>query len=230
VALRRDRYVVSDEALTHGHAAVAAAQESENVNEIAWAQFMLGFALLWHGDLDEAEEQLKGALQLTERTGDVTLQSRCLTYLTITNRKRGQVREVRDTALRSLVVATTGKMPEYISMAKGNLAWVARRQGNLAEAQEQGQAAFDLFKQTVQGQMFPWVVLWPLIGTSLARHQIAEAIEYVRGLFTPTGQLPPDALALVLEAVIQSWEGGQREKTHSYLIQASELAQQMGYL
>jgi hypothetical protein len=52
----------------------------------------------------------------------------------------------------------------------------------------------------------------------------------VRGLFTPTGQLPPDVLASVLEAGIQSWEGGQPEKAHAYLIQASELAQQMGYL
>jgi hypothetical protein len=78
--------------------------------------------------------------------------------------------------------------------------------------------------------MFPWVVLWPLIGTSLAQNQIAEAIEYVRGLFTPTGQLPPDALASVLEEGIQSWEGGQPEKTYVHLIQASELAQQMGYL
>jgi len=230
MALRRDRYVVSEETLTHAHAAVAAAQESENLGEIAWAQFMRGFSQLWHGDLDVAEAQLQAALELAEQTGDVTLQSRCLTYLTITDRKRGQVKEVRDTALRSLAVATAGKMPEYISMAKGNLAWVARRQGNLAEAQEMGQAAFDLFKQTVQGQMFPWVVLWPLIGTKLAQNQIAEAIEYVRGLFTPTGQLPPDTLVSVLEASIQSWEGGQSEKTHAYLIQASELAQQMGYL
>ncbi|HEX9387979.1 MAG TPA: adenylate/guanylate cyclase domain-containing protein [Anaerolineales bacterium] len=230
MALRRDRYVVSEETLTHAQDAVAAAQESENLGEIAWAQFMRGFSQLWHGDLDDAEAQLQAALELAEQIGDVTLQSRCLTYLTITDRKRGQVKEVRDTALRSLAVATGGKMPEYISMAKGNLAWVARRQGNLAEAQELGQAAFDLFKQTVQGQMFPWVVLWPLIGTRLAQNQIAEAIEYVRGLFTPTGQLPPDTLVSVLEASIQSWEGGQPEKTHAYLIQASELAQQMGYL
>ena len=230
MALRRDRYVVSEETLTDAHAAVAAAQESENLREVGWAQFMLGFTYLWHGDLDEAERQLQAALELTEQTGDVTVQSRCLTYLTITNRKRGQVAEVRDIASRSLVVATAGKMPEYISMAKGNLAWVARRQGNLSQAQELGQAAFDLFKQTVQGQMFPWVVLWPLIGTRLAQNQIAEAIEYVRGLFTPTGQLPPEALASVLEEVIQSWEGGQTEKTQVYLVQASQLALQMGYL
>ncbi len=230
LALRRDRYVASEETLTNAHTSVAAAQESGNLSEIAWAQFMCGFACLWHGDLDEAEHQLKSALELTEQTGDVTVQSRCLTYLTITNRKRGQIEKVRDTAARSLAVATTGKMPEYISMAKANLAWVARRQGNLVEAQELGQAAFDLFRQTVQGQMLPWVVLWPLIGTRLAQNQIAEAIEYVRGLFTSTGQLPPDTLVSVLEASIQSWEGGQPEKTYAYLIEASELAQQMGYL
>src|SRR5436305_1206896 len=77
-------------------------------------RFALAFPLLWHGDLDEAEEHMKAALALTERTGDVSLQARCLTYLTILYRKRGQVEEARRSATRSLAVALAADMPEYV--------------------------------------------------------------------------------------------------------------------
>lgn len=242
MALRRDRYVVSEETLPHAHTAVIAAQESGDLGETAWAQFLLGFSHLWHGDLAEAEEHLQTALGLAERVGDVTLQSRCLTYLTVTWRKRGQVEKVRDLALRSLAAAQVGQMLEYIGMAQANLAWAARREGNLVEAQEMGQTALALFQQTMQAQMFPWIVLWPLIGVRLAQNQAAsapaeadaeadaEAVEYARGLFTSTGQPQPDALASVIETAIQSWEAGQPEKAHTCLVQAAALAEQMGYL
>ena len=35
--------------------------------------FCLGFFLLWHGDLEEAEQRLQTSLALAERTGDVVL-------------------------------------------------------------------------------------------------------------------------------------------------------------
>lgn len=121
-------------------------------------------------------------------------------------------------------------MLEYIGMAKANLAWVAQHEGKLSEAQEIGQAAYALLQQVPQGQMFPWVILWPLIGMRLAQNQIAEAIEWARALFTPTGQPVPDTLAVVLEAAIQAWEEDQPEIAPAHLNQAAELARETGYL
>ena len=55
---RRDRYAVSEETLAFCQTALAISLESENLSEIAWARFMLGFNQLWAGDLDGAEKQM----------------------------------------------------------------------------------------------------------------------------------------------------------------------------
>jgi serine/threonine protein kinase/tetratricopeptide (TPR) repeat protein len=83
IAYRRDRYVISEETVAHSRTALSASQESNNLVSLSMSQFLLGFSLLWRHELAEAEKQLQEALKLTERTGDVVLQSRCLTYLTV---------------------------------------------------------------------------------------------------------------------------------------------------
>ncbi|MEI6725172.1 MAG: adenylate/guanylate cyclase domain-containing protein, partial [Actinomycetes bacterium] len=121
--LRRTRYVVSDEMLGYGNAYVAAQREVGDPTESGMAHFMNGFAHLWHGDLDTAEEELQTALGAAKRTGDVTTQARCLTYLTVTFRKRGNVEKVRYLAAQSLAAAAAAHMPEYTATAQANLAW-----------------------------------------------------------------------------------------------------------
>jgi len=166
---RRDRYVVSEETLDLCQTALAISQEAENPSDIAWARFMLGFNQLWHGDLDGAEKQMQAALALSEQTGDVVHQSRCLTYLTILYRRRGQLERARRYASQSLASATAGQMLEYIGMASANLAWVAWHEGNLAQAEEEGRAALDLWRQLPAAHSscaFQWTALWPLVGVA----------------------------------------------------------------
>jgi hypothetical protein len=85
--LRRDRYRVTDGTVEIARAVYAAAQEAEP-SPFWWAVFELGFALLWHGDLDEADVALRESLTEGVRRGDLSLQSRARTYLMITGRKR----------------------------------------------------------------------------------------------------------------------------------------------
>jgi tetratricopeptide (TPR) repeat protein len=227
---RQDRYVVSEETLSLCQDALAISQEPGNLSEITWARFWLGFCHLWRGELGEAEEQMEAALALAERTGDVVLQSRCLTYLTIVCRKRGQVEETRHSIARSLAAATVVQMPYYIGMAKANLTWVAWREGNLSEVEANGRAALELWQQTPVVYPFQWAALWPLIGVRLAQGQIPAAIDYACSLLAPTQQRLPDALSAVVEEAIRAWEEGEPETAHTYLNQATELAQEMGYL
>jgi tetratricopeptide (TPR) repeat protein len=70
--IRRERYVPSDLTVSYARSAVVAIQESDNLVETVWIQFIFGFVLLWYGALDEAEEELRKAQALTERVGDVT--------------------------------------------------------------------------------------------------------------------------------------------------------------
>jgi ATP/maltotriose-dependent transcriptional regulator MalT len=160
----------------------------------------------------------------------VTIQSRCLTYLTVTHRKRGDIDQVCSFAARSLHVAVFGQMIEYTSMAQANQAWAARRQGQLQEASDLGAVAWDTMQKTPQSQMFCWVAVWPLLGMCLSQNQIAEAVDLARKLLSPTTQPQPEALAAPLQAAIQAWELGQPEQAAAFLTQAAALAEPLGYL
>lgn len=227
---RRERYMTSEESLGYAHALLAASLDMGNDREIGWARFYLGVARLWHGDLDEAEEQLHAGLALGERTGDVTLQARCLGNVIHVYRNRGQVEATRQASVRALAFATETSMPYYIGMAKANLAWVAWRERNLAEARELGRAALGLWSQSSIFIPVRWTALWPLIGTELAQQRIPEAMAYAHMLLATKQHQPPEALSAIVEAALAKWDAGQQDTARRDLNQATMVAQQMGYM
>jgi DNA-binding SARP family transcriptional activator len=230
---RRDRYVVSQETLEFCQTALAISLESDNLSEIAWARFVLGFNQLWTGDLDGASRQMQTALALAERTGDVVHQSRCLTYLTILYRKRGQLDQVRQYASRGLELANAAEMLEYVGTAQANLAWLAWREGDLTQAEAKGRAALATWRQLPAAHAscaFRWTAFWPLIGVALAHHQTSEATEHARALLEPTQQRLPEALTAVLEEALTAWEESKSDAACACFDQAIVLAQEFGYL
>lgn len=227
---RRERYVISEETLEYAQLLLAARLELENETDIAYARFVLGFAYLWQGNLDLAEEQLQAAQMMSKQTGDVALQSLNLTYLTVLSRKRGQLEETRYYASQALAVATALQRPEYIGMVKANLAWVAWREGNLTEAQANGLAALELWRSIWTVYPFQWAALWPLIAVALAQDQLTEAVDHARLLLDPQQQPLPSALNVLVEVAIQSWDAGQVEAACAHLQQAAALAGELGYL
>jgi serine/threonine protein kinase/tetratricopeptide (TPR) repeat protein len=228
--LRREKYVASGETVGYARASLEASLESENATEIAWGRFNLGFCHLWHGDLDDAQEQMQAALEVGERSKDVMLQSRCITYLAIVHRKRGQVNETRSCSLRMLDVAPLAHFPEYLGIARANLAWVAWREGNLSEAQVNGRAALEIWRARPVEYVFYWLALCPLIGVELAQNRLAEAIDYAHMLLEPKQQPLPEALRADIEAAMQAWDAGRTEMAHTHLQRATASAQEMGYL
>ena len=226
-AFLRDRYVVSDETLTHADASLAASRESGEIGEITFSTFVAAFCHLWRSELDEAKEGLQAALKLAEQTGDLEQLVLSLTWLTGVYRKQGQVEQVRRYAARSLDAAMAGKMPMYVGMAKGNLAWVAWYEGNLTDAQTNGRAALEIWGQIPMPGKF--IALWPLIAVAVDQGQDAEAIEYARELLPSSQARLPEALETVVQDAIKAWEGGDAETTHILLNKAVELAQRTGW-
>jgi tetratricopeptide (TPR) repeat protein len=224
---RRERYVLSDETLGYVEAMWTAVQKSDNVGQKYSAQFTFGLSHLWLGNFDEAEKHLNASLTAAERTGDITHQTRCLTYLATLFRRRDQMAKARQYASRALTLATTLQMVEYIATAKANLAWIAWRKENLSEAQEYGQSALELWPEDYP---FQWTALWPLIAVALAQGQISEAVDYTRTLLDPVQQRMPDGLTTELEETLLKWKEGQSEKSRIHFDQAVKLAQDLGYL
>ena len=230
LCFRRDRYVISEETLSYARSALSTSQETGDELLIAWMQYNLGFAYLWRGEMDAAEEQLHFALAVQERTGNVARQNLCLTYLATLYRKRGWVKETRDYASRALNIATALGLSPYIAMATANLAWVAWREGRYAEAEQNGKAALELWQSSEMVYPFQWAALWPLIDIMLGQDELSLAIDYAHQLFASEQQLLPDVLTAVTEAALQAWESGKPEIARTSLQQAITLAQEMGYL
>lgn len=228
--LRHDRYVVSEDALRYARIALAAYRESGNLVKIAVAQYTLGFYQLWLGDLDKAEEQMREALAIAERTGDVTVQSHCWTYLSIVARRRGQLEEARHLSAQARLMATVAHRLEYLGTVEANLAWIAWRENDLSETLKHGTAALQIWQQVELVYPFHWTALFPLSGEALAQNRSAEAVDYARRLLTPGQQRLPDALTAKLEAAIQAWDAGQPEAGKAQLQQATTMAQEMDYL
>jgi hypothetical protein len=194
---------------------------------------LLGFSYLWRDDLDNAEKPMQVALALTERTGDVVLQSRCLTYLATLYRRLGQAEKVQKFLPRCIESAKNAEMPEYIGTAKANMAWISWCEGNLSEVEVYGQAALDTWQKVPAAHAscaFQWIALWPLIAVAHVQNQDHESIEYVRALLDPNQKRLPDRLTSLLENAVITWEEDGSKMTSTYLDQAIELAKEMRYL
>nr|QKW93877.1 serine/threonine-protein kinase PknK [Vitiosangium cumulatum] len=196
---RTERYRVSDETVVYARALVRASQESQVASELSLARFVMATTLLFHDALAESEALIHDALAEAERMGDVTLQARCLTFLTMLQRRQGRVEETRRQASRCLEVSTAANMADYIGAAHANLGWVAWREGLSAKAEHHARTALRCWQPLSLVYPFQWMAHWPLLAIELERHRLTEALGHVRALLDPAQQRMPDELTGPLE-------------------------------
>ena len=175
IYLRRDRYAPGASSLAYLQAAQALAQGSALAQSVPAIQFQLGFLHLWHGAQADAAERLRQPWHLAERSGDITLQARCLTYLACIARQRGDLEAVRQRTAHLLNVATQAHMPDYIAVANACQAWLAEREGDLETVFQHGEAALALWAGLPFDYPFHWLALWPLLAAALQRRPARPA-------------------------------------------------------
>jgi tetratricopeptide (TPR) repeat protein len=190
--------------------------------------FGCGFTLLWFGDLEAAERQLKAALGRAEQTGDLPLQDRCLAYLSIACRLRGDEGPARTYTEQGLEVATAEQNSLYIGVAKANLAWLSYRNGDLDGVLRDGSLALEQWRPLPYPM--EWLARWPLLAVALEQGRPSDAADQARAMLDPAQQRLPDAVAAVLEKAVRAGEGAAPESAEGYLRQAMALAGEMGYL
>ncbi|WNG48259.1 protein kinase [Archangium minus] len=231
-AFRQERYVVQAETLEYGRLAVEAADASGDPGTRVATRFSNAFALLFYGDLDEAERQSLAGLELVEQTGDLTQKSRLLTYLTLVYRKRGDVNRVREYCEQSLEVALVTQMRDYVGAARANHAWVSWREQRMNEAEQEARTALECWSKlsTLYPYPFQWLGLWVLVAAELQRHALAQAVEHAHALLDPTQQRLPEALTSELEAALDAWKQGREEQAREHLEHAVSAAQSQGFL
>ena len=230
MAMRRDRYVISDETLAEARKWLAATPKAGDRFWIEFAHYLVGWLLVLRDEFEEAEEVLQTALALTEQTRNLWIETYVLNWLAALWRKRCQVRKARHYASRGLNTARTVHHPEQVGLSQGHLAWVAWREGNQAEAGDLGQAARRSWQRSQWVYAFHWTALWPLLAMALEGDRISEALDHARAMLDPTQQKLPRPMESTLESAIEAGEAGQPEAVRAWLQRAVEEAQGSGYL
>lgn len=227
--LRSTRYSTSTKVVEHGRANLKLLEAAGEVGALPAARFQLGFSMLWASDdLFAAEQEISIALALAEQSGDLSLEGRCLTYLTVIARMRGLIEETRVYAERSLRVAEVGRMYDYIGAAHGTLAWLAWRAGDLAAAHFQEKQALEAWNRLPVPYMFEWIGRLPRIATSLAEGDVTEALVHARVLLDEGQKRLPLSVEVALESAVRA--ATDLVESHKSLQQAIESAQKLGYL
>jgi eukaryotic-like serine/threonine-protein kinase len=195
--------------------------------------FMLGFFTLWHGEPEASQIHMQIALKMADERGDITLQARCLTYLTIASRQLDAVDEVTAYAARAFAVASHGGMPEYMALARAAECWLAWRAGDRSAAQDHGHTALTLWQQLPINHAslpFKWTALWPLIDIAAREGNLRTAIDYLHILAGPDQQRLPIALSSLIDEIFCSWRRGEQRSIRSQIEAAIHLARQLRYL
>ncbi|MGK3983553.1 protein kinase [Sorangium sp. So ce136] len=229
VNFRRERYRLSAETVQYASSALAAIEESGALADVAEGRFFLAFALLFHGRLDEATAHMLRAVEEMERVGDVAQRARCLTYLTVIYRRRGLVEETHAAAERSLAASLDGQMSDYIGAAKANLAWVAWRRGQAAEAARDARAGLEIWGALQLVYPLQWMARLPLAALCRDGGELREAIEIARPMLDSSQQLLPESFADALGRMARAWTDGEVERARSALDQALVEARALGF-
>ncbi len=227
---RQERYIISAETVEYSRQSLAFALEAHARAEAAFARFVLGFALLFRGDLAEAEAQLYEALQETRRLGDVTSQVRCLAYLVIASRRAGRVADTRTLASETLALAATVKMHDYIGVAQAALGWVAWKDDDLDEARKQCQLAFDSWAQPSYVYPVQWTGALTMLAVQASRALLRQLVALAEGMLDVHQVRLPDPINSALESSVAAYRAEEPDDAREALLRAVREAERLGYL
>jgi eukaryotic-like serine/threonine-protein kinase len=207
---RQERYLPSDYTLEYAREQWDTDMDAPELARRSESEFQLGFALLWHGRLEEAERHLRQALALGERYRDRRRIVLSLTYLAATLRMQGRVGDVRTLADRLISEAAAAGLLGYVAAGKGHSAWVALRDGDGEAAERQAREALEWWRSP-SAYPFEWFARWPLLNALLERGDVEAAVDEARGMLLDVQQKLPDDQQSALSEAMAARGRGDRE-------------------
>jgi tetratricopeptide (TPR) repeat protein len=227
---RQDRYRVSERTLEDGRRMLAAAQESGAQAETAFADFVLGFGLLFAGQLDEAEAHLSRALESCRRIGDASGEIRACAYLVLCHRRQGRVEETREAARELLTLAGAQQMRDYLGVAQACLGWAAFRSGDQRSAREQSKQALATWKELSFPYPFQWSAALILLRAQMSRAPLGPLVDLAGLMRQPEQMHLPDAIDRGLEQAIAARASGDHDRVRAGLADAMAAAERDGFM
>ncbi|MEO5509502.1 MAG: hypothetical protein ABIS27_02665, partial [Longimicrobiales bacterium] len=227
--LRARDYVPDANTLSIARDHRAVASTGSDYVERGTAEFSLGLTLLLSGDYGPAAEQLQRALEMSREIGDVPLETFALTYLTMQARFLGDVELTASRAAVALGIAGRANMNAYVGMARGHLAWVALRRGDLDDAERHATSAIAEWNALPNRYPFFWIAGVPLMECELQKQSDGWTDIADRMLLTGQHQLPME-LAATLRSARRAKDVNDGPGTTDALSQFRIHAREKGYL
>ena len=166
----------------------------------------------------------------SRKTGNLLLQTQCLTYLTVVERRRGNLKQVSELARESLDAAQTCQRADYVGVALANQAWLAWRNTDLEQASALSQMALENWNTGNPSYPVQWLGIWPLLGVCLKTGDVDGGVNLARRVMDAGQQRLDRELEIALTQTIQAWEDGDREIAGKRLQEALDMAQALSYL
>ena len=231
VMLRINRYSYSAEVLEHVDMHVKLMGQLIDIEKNSNIHFGWGFMALWlTEDLERAEEHLRTALSLAKQQGDVSLETRSISYLAICLRLQGKVEQMKAYAPRCLETAEICQMQDYIGAAYSNLAWVSWLDDDIELAQMHIQLAIEAWKRLTSSYPFEWTGRLVWIAILLDQDRLDETIPQVQAVLHVTQRHLPQLIESALESAIQMYEANNRKAAYKFLESAIKASREYNYL
>ncbi len=230
-----DRGGQSDEETVElARSAVQAAEQGADQHVLGICLTALGRALLYNGELVDAEEKLKAGLAALERVDDPQARAWCLCALRILYVRRRDPDAVRSLSRQARDAAMGAEMPLWSAAATATEAWIAWKDGRSQEVVDLAREAREL--SLMLSHLAPALIppfeglwLWPLISVHLAAGHIAAAVETACWVLESPLLRPPDEVMSLVRSAKEAWDHEEVERATRMLSQAVKLATNLGY-
>ncbi len=229
--LRKERFRPSAETVEIARRRLALVETLGVPYDIAWAQFHIGFGLLWHGEPAAGREWILKAYDAAQRMGAQLLLLRSLAYLCILNRQIGNTHALREQSPRLFDLASAMGETPYQGISRANQGWLAWRDGDLASAARLCESAREIWKQS-NWMMLCWLADWVLLAVAVARRDLPLAEQYALALLdnNPLAQPVLEPVARKLEEALTACRARNAETSFQVFSQALEMVKTSGDL
>jgi hypothetical protein len=214
--------------------AVKAAEQGADQHVLGICLTALGRALLYNGELVDAEEKLKAGFAALERVDDPQARAWCLCALRILYVRRRDLEAVRSLSRQARDAAISAEMPLWLAVAKATEAWIAWKDGRPDDVVGLAGEARGLCLKL--SRLAPALIppfeglwLWPLISVHLAAGDVAASAEAACWVLESPLHRPPDEIVSLVQVAKEARDHKGGKRAMRTLSQAVELASQLGY-
>ncbi len=225
VKLRLERYRLSDETVEIARRRLILVEQLNHPFDLAFAQFQLGFGLLWHGDPPAAYEWLTKGYDGFTRMGVRIWQIRSLAYLAIASRKLNQLTPVREESQQLLELSRAIGEYTYHGIALANLGWLAWQENDFPRAERLCQEAIEVWRAH-GSNVFHGLADWVLLAMAVSARDMTRSSGYVQALLDldPNNQPLEKQAAILLSQAHAACQVNDGETAFAFFNQALEEA------